>query len=72
MVKGHAKFTQAGFDLNGAQGRSLPVILTYATPVLPCTMESNHRHANFQNEVVFNVIILNQSLAVFVQYLMCQ
>jgi len=30
-------------------GRSRPSMAS-ATPVLPCTMESNHRHADFQDE----------------------
>ena len=32
-------------------GRSRPS-LAYATPVHPCTMESNHRHADFQSSRV--------------------
>jgi hypothetical protein len=38
-------------------GRSRPSVAC-ATPVHPCTLESNHRHADFQSEGL-SVMILN-------------
>jgi hypothetical protein len=41
-------------------GRSRPS-MAYATPVHPCTMESNHRHVDFQNErSIFNILLISR------------